>query len=127
MTSTSNKLDMSSSSPKKPLYANGNGQRGSHVAGSMNRSASFRNKTENPTLSSLPSMSRNTSSPKQGDVSNFLQCLRVDPKAMASEYKFNRHGDFKKLANDALNSPNASPDDLKKLKAALRESATKGR
>ncbi|PWA69821.1 hypothetical protein CTI12_AA281010 [Artemisia annua] len=127
MTSTSNKFDMSSSSPKKPLYANGNGQRGSRVAGSMNRSASFRDKSENPVLSSPPSMSRNTSTPKQGDVTDFLQCLRVDPQAMSSEYKFNRHGDFKKLANDALNSPNASPDDLKKLKAALRESTIKGR
>nr|GFC33473.1 hypothetical protein [Tanacetum cinerariifolium]GFC33475.1 hypothetical protein [Tanacetum cinerariifolium] len=44
---------------------------------------------------------------------------------MASEYKFNHHGDFKKLANDAI-APNASPDDLKKLKAGLRESITKG-
>ncbi|GJX45077.1 hypothetical protein Tco_0261753 [Tanacetum coccineum] len=43
---------------------------------------------------------------------------------MASEYKFNRHGDFKKLANDAL-APNASPDDLEKSKAGLRESITK--
>nr|GEX45849.1 hypothetical protein [Tanacetum cinerariifolium] len=91
----------------------------------MNRSASFRDKTENPILSSLPSMSRNTSTPKQEDVTNFLQCSRVDPKAMASEYKFNRHGDFKKLANNAL-APNASPDDPKKLKARLRESITKG-
>ncbi|GJR04868.1 hypothetical protein Tco_0527852 [Tanacetum coccineum] len=117
---------MSSSSQKKPLHANGNGQRGSHVGGSLNRSASFRDKTENPILSSLPSMSRNTSTPKQEDVTKFLQCSRVDPKAMVSEYKFNRHGDFKKLANDAL-APNASPDHLKKLKAGLRESVTKGR
>nr|GFA53324.1 hypothetical protein [Tanacetum cinerariifolium] len=71
-------------------------------------------------------MSRNNSTPKQEDVTNFLQCSRVDPKEMPSEYKFNRHGDFKKLANDAL-APNASPDDLKKLKAGLRESITKGR
>nr|GEX54021.1 hypothetical protein [Tanacetum cinerariifolium] len=126
MRSAGNKFDKSSSSQKKPLHANINGQRGSHVAGSMNRSASFRDKTENPILSSLPSMSQNTSTPKQEDVTNFLQCSRVDPKAMASEYKFNHHGDFKKHANDAL-APNASPDDLKKLKACLRESITKGR
>ncbi|GKG03938.1 hypothetical protein Tco_0314325, partial [Tanacetum coccineum] len=52
--------------------------------------------------------------------------LFIDPKAMASEHKFNRHGDFKKLANAAL-APNASPDDLQKSKAGLRESITKGR
>ncbi|GJT80551.1 hypothetical protein Tco_1054893 [Tanacetum coccineum] len=71
-------------------------------------------------------MSGSTSTPKQEDVTKFLQCSLVDPKEMASEYKFNRHGDFKKLANDAL-APNASPDDLKKSKAGLRESITKGR
>ncbi|GJW39318.1 hypothetical protein Tco_0065163 [Tanacetum coccineum] len=71
-------------------------------------------------------MSGSTSTPKQEDVTKFLQCSLVDPKAMASEYKFNRHGDFKKLANDAL-APNASPDDLEKSKAGLRESITKGR
>ncbi|GKB80765.1 hypothetical protein Tco_0947660, partial [Tanacetum coccineum] len=68
-------------------------------------------------------MSGNTSTPKQEDVTKFLQCSLVDPKAMASEHKFNRHGDFKKLANDAL-APNASPDDLQKSKAGLRESIT---
>nr|GEW35598.1 hypothetical protein [Tanacetum cinerariifolium] len=88
--------------------------------------ASFRDKTKNPILSSIPRMSRNTSTPKQEDVTNFLQCSQVDPKAMASDYKFNMHGDFKKLANDAL-APNASPDDLKKFKAGLCESITKGR
>nr|GEY02843.1 hypothetical protein [Tanacetum cinerariifolium] len=98
---------MSSSSQKKPLHAKRNRQCGSHVAGS-----------------SLLRMLRNTSTPKQEDVTNFLQCSRVDPKAMASEYKFNSHGDFKKLANDVL-APIASPDDLKKLKAGLRESITK--
>ncbi|GJR56313.1 hypothetical protein Tco_1406834 [Tanacetum coccineum] len=71
-------------------------------------------------------MSGSTSTPKQVDVTKFLQCSLVDPKEMASEYKFNRHGDFKKLANDAL-APNASPNDLKKSKAGLRESITKGR
>ncbi|GJR56316.1 hypothetical protein Tco_1406837 [Tanacetum coccineum] len=71
-------------------------------------------------------MSGSTSTPKQEDVTKFLQCSLVDPKAMASEYKFNRHGDFKKLANDAL-APNASPDDLEKSKAGLRESINKGR
>ncbi|GJT80552.1 hypothetical protein Tco_1054894 [Tanacetum coccineum] len=63
-------------------------------------------------------MSGSTSTPKQVDVTKFLQCSLVDPKEMASEYKFNRHGDFKKLANDAL-APNASPNDLKKSKAGL--------
>ncbi|GJW39319.1 RNA-directed DNA polymerase, eukaryota [Tanacetum coccineum] len=59
-------------------------------------------------------------------LSSIQECSLVDPKAMASEYKFNRHGDIKILANDAL-APNASPDDLKKSKAGLRESITKGR
>ncbi|KAI3714539.1 hypothetical protein L6452_21495 [Arctium lappa] len=134
----SGKFDLSSGSPDRPLYTAG--QRASYITGSMERSASFRENMENPILSSLPSMSRSTSTVTQGDVTNFLQCLRFDPKSMAAEYKFNRHGDFKRLASGALGAPDDSPpgafkgkptssssEDLKRLRAGLRESTIKAR
>lgn len=135
---SSGKFDLSSVSPDRPLY--NTAQRGSYTAASLDRSSSFRENMENPILSSLPSMSRSTSTVTQVDVTNFLQCLRFDPKSMAAEHKFNRHGDFKRLASAVLSSPdespsgsskgkvtNSSPDDLKRLKAGLRESSIKAR
>lgn len=117
---SSGKFDISS----RPLYTSG--KRGTHTAASMERSASFRDNVENPILSSLPSMSRSTMNVSQGDVNNFFQCLRFDLKSMATEYKCNRHGDFKRLANNAL-SANAAPEDVKRLKVGLRESTIKAR
>ncbi|KAG5547133.1 hypothetical protein RHGRI_012976 [Rhododendron griersonianum] len=91
---------------------------------------------ENPILSSLPSMSRSSSAVSQGDVHSFLQCLRFDPK-------FGRQVDFKRLTSvafgipvdDSLSAsskvkPTSSPnslDELKRLKAGLRESSIKAR
>nr|GLL47722.1 uncharacterized protein LOC109186567 [Ipomoea trifida] len=69
--SASNKYDLTSSSPDRPLY--GSAQRGSYGASNM----------ENPILSSLPNMTRSSSGATQGDVVKFFQCLRIDPKAMA--------------------------------------------
>ncbi|KAL4571828.1 hypothetical protein LXL04_018593 [Taraxacum kok-saghyz] len=125
-------------SPDRPLYTSA--QRGSYTtSSSLDRSSSFRDNMENPILSSLPSMSRSTtSSVTQVDVTNFLQCLRFDPKSMAHDHKFNRHGDFRRLASAVLGSPDESPsskgkfpnpstDDLKRLKAGLRESTIKAR
>ncbi|KAI7727083.1 hypothetical protein M8C21_031575 [Ambrosia artemisiifolia] len=135
---SSGKFDFSSSSPSRQLYTSG--KRGSHTAASMDRSASFRDTMENPILSSLPSMSRSSINVSQGDVTSFLQCLRFDLKSMAAEYKCNRYGDFKRLANAALCAPDDSPsglfkgkltsyspEDLKRLKVGLRESTIKAR
>lgn len=137
---SSGKFDLSTVSPDRPLY--NSAQRGSYTSASLDRSSSFRdnnnNNMENPILSSLPSMSRSTSTVTQLDVTNFLQCLRFDPKSMAVDHKFNRHGDFRRLASAVLGSPdespssktklpNSSPDDLKRLKAGLRESTIKSR
>lgn len=132
---SSGKFDLSSVSPDRPLY--NSAQRGSYTAASLDRSSSFRENMENPILSSLPSMSRSNSTVTQMDVTNFLQCLRFDPKSMAAEHKFNRHGDFKRLASAVLGSSdesplkgkllNSSPEDLKRLKAGLRESTIKAR
>ncbi|KAJ9551270.1 hypothetical protein OSB04_015315 [Centaurea solstitialis] len=135
---SSGKFDLSSSSPGRPLYTSG--KRGSHTASSMERSTSFRESMDNPILSSLPSMSRSTINVSQGDVTNFFQCLRFDLKSMAAEYKCNRHGDFKRLANAALCAsddspsgslkgklPSSSPEDLKRFKVGLRESTIKAR
>ncbi|XP_061995549.1 uncharacterized protein LOC133713510 isoform X2 [Rosa rugosa] len=137
---TSSKFDLSSGSPDRPLYTSG--QRGSHMAASLERPGSFRESMENPILSSLPNMSRSTSAIAQGDVTNFLQCLRFDPKQVAAEHKSNRQGDLKRLVNVALSispdeSPSSSvkgkllpaplPEDVKRVKAGLRESIVKAR
>lgn len=134
---TSSKFDLSSGSPDRPLY--NSGQRGSHIAAPLDRSGSFR-EMENPILSSLPNMSRSTSLITQGDVTNFLHCLRFDPKLVASEYKSNRQVDLRRLVSVALSispdeSPSGSikgkpspiPEDIKRVKAGLRESSVKAR
>ncbi|KAM1047180.1 hypothetical protein ACFX2C_026572 [Malus domestica] len=137
---TSSKFDLSSGSPDRPLYTSG--QRGSHIAAQLDRSGSFRESMENPMLSSLPNMSRSTSAVTQGDVTNFFQCLRFDPKLVAAEHKSNRQGDLKRLMSVALSispdeSPSASvkgklllspiPEEIKRVKAGLRESSIKAR
>ncbi|KAL1805221.1 hypothetical protein ACET3Z_028289 [Daucus carota] len=135
----SGKFDLSSGSPDRPLYASG--QRGSYSGALLDRSSSFRENMENPILSALPSISRSTSPVAQGDVTNFLQCLRFDPKAMVADQKFNRPMDFKRLAGLALgvpsdDSPSGSvksnlasslPEEVKRFKLGLRESSIKAR
>ncbi|XP_060187507.1 uncharacterized protein LOC132616828 [Lycium barbarum] len=138
--SASSRFDLSSSSPDRPLYASG--QRGSYASASLDRSASFRENMENPILSSLPNMTRSTSTITQTDVTNFFQCLRFDPKAMVTEHKLNRHSDFKRLTGLALGMPvedspvvsskgkpssSPFPEEARRLKAGLRESCTKAR
>lgn len=136
---TSNKFDLSSASPDRPLYASG--QRGSYMAASFGRSSSFRENVENPILSALPSMSRSTSSVTQGDVMSFLQCLRFDPKAIIVEHKLNRQGEFKRFAGLAIGlqpdeSPSSStkskvaslsPEELKRFRIGLRDSSIRAR
>ncbi|KAA8523278.1 hypothetical protein F0562_009701 [Nyssa sinensis] len=130
----SSKFDLSSASPDRPLYT----QRASYAAATLDRSGSFRENMENPILSALPSMSRSSSTVTQGEVTNFLQCLRFDPKSMATDHK---RGDFKQLSSAALGLPpddspsgsskgklpSPSPEELKRLKAGLRESLMKAR
>lgn len=136
---TSNKFDLSSASPDRPLYASG--QRGSYMAASFGRSSSFRENVENPILSSLPSMSRSTSSVTQGDVMSFLQCLRFDPKSIIVDHKLNRQGEFKRFAGLAIGLqpdespssstkskvPSLSPEEVKRFRIGLRESTIKAR
>ncbi|XP_059634804.1 uncharacterized protein LOC132277087 isoform X2 [Cornus florida] len=134
----SSKFDLSSSSPNRPLYP----QRGSHTAASLDRSSSFRENMENPILSALPSISRSSSAVTRGDVLNFLQCLRFDPKLMSAEHRLNRQGDFKRATSVVFGVPpddspsgilkgkllpSPSMEEIKRLKAGLRESLTKAR
>ncbi|GFP79433.1 hypothetical protein PHJA_000086800 [Phtheirospermum japonicum] len=138
--SVSSKLDLSSGSPDRPLYASGH--RGSYGAPSVDRSGSFRENMENPLLSSLPNMTRTSSSVTQGDVLNFFQCVRIDPKTMVVEHKLNRPAEFKRLASSAIGMPledtlptsskgkqlsTPSLEDLRRLKSGVRESGTKAR
>ncbi|KAK6248732.1 hypothetical protein QUC31_020297 [Theobroma cacao] len=135
---TSSKFDLSSGSPDRPLYTSG--QRGAHLAAQLDRSGSFRETMENPILSSLPGMSRSLLA--QGDVSNFFQCLRFDPKVVAADHKSNRQGDFKRHINVALGIsadesptvlskgkllPFPIPEEIKRVKAGLRDCAVKAR
>ncbi|KZV50855.1 hypothetical protein F511_27621 [Dorcoceras hygrometricum] len=136
--SASSKFELSSASPDRPLYASGH--RGSYGAATLDRSGSFRENLENPLLSSLPNMTRSTSSVTQGDVLNFFQCVRFDPKSMVVEHKLNRPAEFKRLASAAVGFPledsltptknklpNSAPEDLRRLKSGVRESGTKSR
>ncbi|XP_028753555.1 uncharacterized protein LOC114713134 isoform X2 [Neltuma alba] len=136
---TSSKFDVSSSSPDRPLYT---GQRGSQIAASLDRSGSFRESMENPILSSLPNMSRSSSSVTQGDVTSFFKHLRFDPKLVAAEHKSNRQVDLKRHVNVALglppdeSSPGSSkgklvatpvPEEIKRVKGGLSEGLVKAR
>ncbi|KAJ8566131.1 hypothetical protein K7X08_037246 [Anisodus acutangulus] len=139
--SASSKFDLSSSSPDRPLYASG--QRGSYApTASLDRLGSFRENMENPILSSLPNMTRSTSTVTRTDVVNFFQCLRFDPKAMVTDHKLNRIIDFKRLTSLTLGVPvedspmvsskgklfpSPSAEEARRLKAGLRESCTKAR
>ncbi|KAJ6923202.1 hypothetical protein NC652_016755 [Populus alba x Populus x berolinensis] len=136
---TSSKFDMSSDSPDRPIYSSGH--RGSHLAAQMDRSSSFRESTENPILSSVPNMARSSVVVAQGDVVNFFQCMRFDPKVVAADHKSSRQGDFKRHMNAALGisaddssgslkgkvvlSP--SPEEIKRVRDGLRGSSVKGR
>ncbi|KAJ8750801.1 hypothetical protein K2173_015982 [Erythroxylum novogranatense] len=133
---TSSKFDLSSASPDRPVYASG--QRGSHLASQFDRSGSFRDSMENPILSSLPNLTRGSCIVGQADVVNFFQCIRFDPKVVAAEHKSSRQGDFRRHLNVALgisgdDSPIVSskgkmlPEDIKRVKAILRESNVKAR
>ncbi|KHN41566.1 hypothetical protein glysoja_045757 [Glycine soja] len=136
---TSSKFDPSSSSPDTPLYP---GQRGSHIAASLDRSGSFRESMENPILSSLPNMLRSSSLATNGDVESFFNYVRFDPKLLTLEHKSNRQMDFKRHVNAALGispdeSPSSSskgkllpspvPEDMKRVKDALGANIVKAR
>lgn len=136
----SSKFDLSSGSPDRPLYSSG--QRGSYASASFERSGSFRDREtmENPILSSLPSMSRSSSSITQ-DVMSFFHCLRFDPKLVAQEHKLHRALELRRTISAALGiSPDdstsaslkgkllsPSTDELKRVKAGIRESSSKAR
>ncbi|KAG8376183.1 hypothetical protein BUALT_Bualt09G0036700 [Buddleja alternifolia] len=138
--SASSKFDLSAGSPDRPLYASGH--RGSYSATSLDRSGSFRENVENPLLSSLPNMTRSSSSVTQGDVLNFFQCVRFDPKSMLVEHKLNRPAEFKRLASASIGIPvedslpasskskqlsSPSLEDLRRLKSGVSKSGTKAR
>ncbi|KAK7265396.1 hypothetical protein RJT34_33016 [Clitoria ternatea] len=136
---TSSKFDPSSSSPDRPLYP---GQRGSHIAASLDRSSSFRESMENPILSSLPNMLRSSSPATHGGVESFFNYVHFDPKLLTLEHKSNRQVDYKRHVNAALGispdeSPTSSskgkllpspvPEEIKRLKDILHANSVKAR
>ncbi|KAL0726691.1 hypothetical protein Bca4012_022784 [Brassica carinata] len=129
------KFDYSSGGPDRPSYR-------SNLASQMERSSSFRETVEHPVSSSHASMLRTTSPLAQTDVTNFFQCLRFDPKVVAADHKSIRQGDFKRHMNIALGIqgdespsttlkgkliPSPIPEEIKRLKAGLRENNVKAR
>ncbi|ESQ54260.1 hypothetical protein EUTSA_v10024244mg [Eutrema salsugineum] len=129
------KFDYSSGGPDRSLYR-------SNLASQMDRSSSFRETMEHPVSSSHPNMLRSTSPLAQTDVTNFFQCLRFDPKVVAADHKSIRQGDFKRHVNIALGIqgdespsttlkgkliPSPIPEEIKRLKAGLRENNVKAR
>ncbi|XP_060961109.1 uncharacterized protein LOC133031642 isoform X1 [Cannabis sativa] len=135
---TSGKFDISGS-PDRPLYIGG--QRGSHIAPSLDKSGSFRESVDNPILSSLPNMSRSASVAHE-NLLDFFRCIRFDAKVVAAEHKSLRQGDFKRHINVAFGVspdespsgstkgkmlPSPSPEEIKRLKSSLRESNVKAR
>lgn len=136
---TSSKFDPSSSSPDRPLHP---GQRGSHIAASLDRSGSFRESVENPILSTLPNMLRSSSPATRGDVDSFFNYVHFDPKSLTLEHKSNRQMDYKRHINTALGispdeSPSSSskgkllpspvPEDMKRVKDVLGGNIVKAR
>ncbi|KAF8091668.1 hypothetical protein N665_0438s0001 [Sinapis alba] len=129
------KFDYSSGGPDRTLYR-------SNLAAQMERSSSFRERIEHPVSSSHPNTLRCTAPLAQTDVTNFFQCLRFDPKVVAADHKSIRHGDFKRHVNIALGIqgdespsttlkgkliPSPIPEEIKRLKAGLRENNVKAR
>ncbi|KAF8401033.1 hypothetical protein HHK36_014336 [Tetracentron sinense] len=133
------KFSLSSGSPDRPAYSNG--QRGAYTAASLNRTGSFREGMESRILSALPSMSRSISTVTRGDVMNFFQCLHFDQKLMAADHKFPRQGELKRVTaalgvstNDSLYGsskskllPTSSLEELKRVKASLHDSSIRAR
>ncbi|KAG2298386.1 hypothetical protein Bca52824_034858 [Brassica carinata] len=128
------KFDYSSAALDRPPYR-------SNFAAQMERSSSFRESMEHP-APSHPNMLRGTSPIAQTDVTNFFQCLRFDPKVVAADHKSIRQGDFKRHASIALGVhgdespsvalkgkliPSPIPEEIKRLKAGLRENNVKAR
>ncbi|QCD80267.1 hypothetical protein DEO72_LG2g588 [Vigna unguiculata] len=135
----SGKFDPPSSSPDRPLYP---GQRGSHIAASLDRSGSFRESMENPALSSLPNILRSSSPATRGEVENFFNYVHFDPKFLTLDHKSNRQVEYKRHVNAALGispdeSPSSSskgkllpspvPEDMKRLKDILVANAMRAR
>lgn len=134
---TSSKFDPSSSSPDRPLYT---GQRGPHIAASLDRSGSFREGTENLILPS--NMLRSGTPAMRGDVESFFSYVHFDPKLLGLDHKSNRQIDYKRHINAALGIPpdespssyakgkllpSPVPEDIKRLRESLYANNVKAR
>ncbi|XP_018438595.1 uncharacterized protein LOC108811019 isoform X3 [Raphanus sativus] len=141
---------MSSAAPGKSDRSSGGPDRTSlyrsnlaAAAAHMERSSSFRETVEHPPVPNT-TLRRSTSPLAQTtDVTNFFQCLRFDPKVVAADHKSIRHGDFKRHVSMALGVqgdespstttlkgklvPSPVPEEIKRLKAGLRENNVKAR
>ncbi|XP_068644195.1 uncharacterized protein [Aristolochia californica] len=135
---TSNKFDLPSGSPESSSYANG--PRTYYAVSSLDRSGSFREATENRTLSSQPNVLRSGSTLSHGDVVNLIQSLPFDIKQMAADQKFPRQGEIKRMITSALgisqddalistlnvkSLPSSSQGGIRRVKAILSDGSNK--
>ncbi|CAI9765948.1 unnamed protein product [Fraxinus pennsylvanica] len=106
--SASSKFDLSSGSPDRPLYSSGH--RGSYATASLDRSSSFRENVENQILSTLPNMTRS------------MAFKRLATAAVGIPLEDSLPG-----SSNSKPLPSPSSDDLRRLKAGVREGGTKAR
>ncbi|KAF5188912.1 serine/arginine repetitive matrix protein [Thalictrum thalictroides] len=132
------KADPPSCSPDRLTYPAGH--RGAYPSASL--SGSYRESMENRMLSSLPNMSRSTTTLSRGDVLNFFHGLPFDSKQLATGHKFSRQGDLNRvmtatvgisagdLSSGSLNTKHlvaSSFDELKRVKTSIHDNSVRAR
>ncbi|PIA64249.1 hypothetical protein AQUCO_00100022v1 [Aquilegia coerulea] len=132
------KSDLPSCSPDRLTYPAGH--RGAYASASL--PGSYRESLESRILSSLPNMSRTSTTLSRGDVLNFFHGLPYDSKPLATGHKLSRQGDLNRvmtatvgfsagdLSSGSLNTKHlvaSSFDELKRVKTSLHDKSVKAR
>ncbi|RDX83388.1 hypothetical protein CR513_35686 [Mucuna pruriens] len=117
-----------------------NGQRGSLVNGTLDRSASFREGNEGQALILGANMSRGNST-SAGDLSSVAQCLMLDPITMGDQ-KYTRSGELRRVLGISFGNtpedyafgtanlkspPPVATEELKRFKASIQEASVRAR
>ncbi|KAJ4952124.1 hypothetical protein NE237_028956 [Protea cynaroides] len=119
----------SSGNPDRPTYPSM--QRGMYAPASQDRSGRFCEGMDHRILSTLPIMSRSSSSVTQGDVINFFHGLPFNTKSMSLDHRAPKQGEVKRVIASALgvsldDSPSLSLNG-KPLPASLLEELKRAR
>lgn len=138
--SGNSRFDLSAASPEELGFKGTipNGQRGTLMNGSLDRSASFREGNEGRMFISGTSMFRGSTA---WDLPPVSQCLMLDPFNMGDQ-KYPRSGELKKAlgipfgstleecsfgASNLKPSSSVATEDLKRFKASVVEASAKAR